>query len=574
MVLLLIAWMVPQQREMVLDSAQFSLALFAALLTGEAVIFAISFSASSTWPSLREIDEHIAFREWVVVGSVASLLTAYGFLVEADVPATYGALLFLFVGIFGMFSFVRLFNLASTSGRKKMLRQTLDRALAAFTAHGADLRPQMSGHPVITAFLGQLDESAARSDSNGISALVEELADDSAQGRHGPATTALHLQVLHRIVKAALVGKLDAVVAASASEAVVDSLLRRADAVRASAPPRAASATDALPTAVDLGTLSRYLAWLANAALALSTRNVSASGTARELIAMTVDARLRVLRLVDPDPPNAAGAQEVGTPLTAPGSVLSWIWAYTQFHGAHQAAGMYAVHEILTGTKFLGNYWDGASILTRLRAALFDPDSDLDTQQAAATRVHFGSVAAFDHLWTLMSVDALATLRDRRAAHPPELIRPEFTPDPRLLGAYVHTFASHRYAANAEEALDALIRTVMRPPSPRPAWQEVRSASDAIGWAVPIPATGPHERLPGCVLALAGRLAPLAPRESSRELERFLDALSPSVLRATARLAARTLPVPSGAEQDEPRTAILDGLQVLQLVGRHEEQSG
>jgi len=47
--------------------------VLASLLTGEAVVFALSFSVSSGWPSLREIDRHIAFREWVVTGWVASM---------------------------------------------------------------------------------------------------------------------------------------------------------------------------------------------------------------------------------------------------------------------------------------------------------------------------------------------------------------------------------------------------------------------------------------------------------------------------------------------------------------------
>jgi hypothetical protein len=32
---------------------------------------------------------------------------------------------------------------------------------------------------------------------------------------------------------------------------------------------------------------------------------------------------------------------------------------------------MYPVYEILTGTKFLGNYWDGDSVLAALRDAWF-----------------------------------------------------------------------------------------------------------------------------------------------------------------------------------------------------------
>ena len=52
----------PVGDDRIIASAQFSVAFFATILTGEAVIFALAFSASSAWPSLREIDAHIAFR--------------------------------------------------------------------------------------------------------------------------------------------------------------------------------------------------------------------------------------------------------------------------------------------------------------------------------------------------------------------------------------------------------------------------------------------------------------------------------------------------------------------------------
>jgi len=466
-----------------------------------------------------------------------------------------------------------LFGLASTVGRKRLLKKTLGRALSGYSSRAENLRQQMAADPVIAAFLGHFDELAARSDGNGIADLVEELAGDSTPARSGPATTALHLQVLHRLAKAALVGKLDAVVASASAEALVDSLLSRADAGFRSTP---SGRSTALRPALSLGILSRYLAWLGAASLALSTRSVSASGTTRELIAMTVNARLRILRLADPDPKNPAGPHEAGTPLATPTDVMTWIWFYTQFHGAHQASAMYAVYEILTGTKFMGNYWEGASILTQLRAVLFGPGPGVDTAEATATRDHFSTVKHFDHIWTLVSVDALATLRDCRAAHPPELIRPEFTPDPQLLGAYVRTFASHRYFSSADHAMDALIRTLVRGPAPERAWAQVRSSADSIAWAVPIPITESHQRLAGCVLAIASRLAPLSVAESSRELNQFLTGLPPAVLIATAKLASRTLPTPAGQDLAgvAAHTSIIDRLQVLQLTGQHQVTGG
>ena len=205
-------------RQDVIDSVQFSIAFFATLLTGEAVIFAISFSPSSGWPSLREIDSHIAFREWVVAGWVAAMLTAIGLLGGSAIPGTYGALLFLLADAFGMFSFIRLFSLASADGRKRLLCRTRAGGLARVSVPAAGLRQRMSADRVLmNAYLGQLDEAAARSDGNGVRDLADELAEASGAGG-GPAAAALRMEVVQRLARAALVGKLDPVVASGAAE--------------------------------------------------------------------------------------------------------------------------------------------------------------------------------------------------------------------------------------------------------------------------------------------------------------------------------------------------------------------
>ena len=88
-------------------------------------------------------------------------------------------------------------------------------------------------------------------------------------------------------------------------------------------------------------------------------------------MALSLRVRHHILRVADPDPPYAAGTSDLGTPLAGAGSVLAWISDFSEFHGSDQAAGLYPVYQILTGTKFLGNYWDGDSVLTGLRQALF-----------------------------------------------------------------------------------------------------------------------------------------------------------------------------------------------------------
>ena len=84
-----------------------------------------------------------------------------------------------------------------------------------------------------------------------------------------------------------------------------------------------------------------------------------------------------------------------------------------------------------------------------------------------------------------------------------------------------------------------------------------------------MPAVEPHRRLSACVLAVASRLAPLTAGDSDHQLRTFLAALPPEILESTARLAARTLPLPDTGTGTGPADDIAARLQVLQLVGTH-----
>ena len=114
----------------------------------------------------------------------------------------------------------------------------------------------------------------------------------------------------------------------------------------------------------------------------------------------------------------------------------------------------------------------------------------------------------FDRIWTLISAGAIATLRDVRRVHPPELVRPEFTPDPQLLGAYLRTFASHRYFTTSEEAMRALVRTIGHAGHPGDLWRQVRAATAPLAWSVPMP---DDRAAPAPVRVRAGHRQPPGP---------------------------------------------------------------
>ncbi|MFD7873791.1 hypothetical protein ACFV5G_06620 [Streptomyces sp. NPDC059766] len=553
MTLGLVAFQYPRSHDDIVDATQFSIAFFATLLTGEAVIFALTFSAASSWPSLRAIDGHIAFREWVLIGWFAALFTACGLLGDNAVSATYGALLFLLANFFGVFSFVQLFGLASVGGRNRLLRRTLAEALARQEASLGPFPTEPGNDSAINAYLGTVSQAGTGNDPTAVQHLVEQLTGVEVPPEASQNAIGVHLDVLHRLARAALVGGADPVQVGDCVHALTDSVIRHCRRLPDPAPP--------------LGALSRYLAWLANTALLMSVRGVASNRAARELVAFTTDARLKILRCVDPDPKSATTREEIGTIFTEPLQVLLWTGDFAEFHGAHQAGALYGVYEILTGTKFMGNYWDGASILSRLRHALYSDTEAVSTLEADASRTVFGPPKEYDHFWALVSVTALATLRDPRVPHPPELVRPEFTPDQQLLGAYIRTFATHRYFTTAAQGREALLSLVSRADAPGSPAAEILRARSGDTYRIPVPRVEPNRRPAAMILAIACRLAPLVPRGDDAELRAFLVALPAPALAASARLAARVLP--GAAAEADPVEAIAVGLKVMQLIGAH-----
>jgi hypothetical protein len=543
-----------------MGSTQVSVAFFATILTGEAVIFALTFSASSAWPSLKEIDAHIAFRMWVVIGWLGAMLLGAGLLAGERALSTCGAVLFLLADVLGIFSFVRLFGLASVGGRKRLLSRVLAQRLAEIREPIAGMPQRIAADDLLIAYIRELDAAVVADDGNAVRDRIEELTAVPTVSPGAHARAGLHLDVLHRLAKAALAGRLDSTVAATSAQLLVDSLLAQIEAAREQGRPGVLTPDEAAALAGHLG---RYLAWLAGTAWTMSARQVTTPAAARDLVAFSVRTRDTITFTLDPDPPFADTDTALGTAIDSPLGVLVWIRQFVEFHGSAQANAFYSAFELLTGTKFQGNYWDGASILTELRAALFGTgDARADTPQADRARAAFGNVEEFDRTWTLVSVGALTTLRNAALPHPPALIRPEFTPDRRLLAAYVRTYASHRYLSTAAEARIALMRLLGHSEHPTSPWARSTALLGECSYPVPVPLIEPRQRVAGCVLAIACRLAPLRPEDNTQQLRLFLQRLPADVLAAVHQLSARALPLrddqPSSADPVEETIERLD----------------
>ena len=524
-------------------ATQFTVALFAALLTGEAVIFALSFSAASAWPSLREIDRHILFRQWVLVGAVAASAIAIGLLWNLPFAASFGALLFLAANVLGVYSFVRLFGIASAGGRATLLSRNL--AIALHDPAGP------AGGPVVEAYLSALDQALNSGDPAAIRALVGQLS-SAAPGAECPDEAfAVHLTVIRSLARALLLRGGDPNVLGDCVEEVVYSVVR---------------AARHRPEADDpLGTLARQLAWLTRVARTLTARGACDPRAARELIVRCAQARLTLMRVMDPDPMSPESDEEIGTPFPDPLRLLTWLRGFCEYAGAHHPTAFYGVFEILAGRKFHGDYVYGDSVLGRLRDDLYGP-APLAGTAATASRAAFGTVGEFDLFWCRLSVNVIATMNDARLPVPTELAGPIVSHGPIRVASELRTYAAHRWFDTATEAIGLLTQLASQTPEPGSLWART-GARLAAQHSDRLQRTADFERPAAMVLAVACRLAPLEPGEPEAELAEFLERLPAPVLAAAGVLAVRVLP--GAAEQSSPDRQIIVGLRTLLEIGAH-----
>lgn len=539
-------------------SAALSAGLFAALLTGEAVVFALSFSPASTWPSLQDIDAHTGFRDWIILGAIGAGMVSIGLLNADSFLSIYGASLLILADLFGVISFMALFTAASAVGRRRMLSRLLTQRLEAAPSLASRVPDWLENDGTVSNYVREVDRSVAQGDSAAIHDLVEQLVTARAADSPFRSADALEIGIISRVAKGAIGGTVDGAVARAAMLDLVQSQL--ADVNDLTRWP----ADAALDRTAGLGQTSRFLACLSNACLILVQRDAISKSAAREIIAATLDSRSLILRAVDPDPPWAAADEDLLSPLTTMPSLLAWTKCFVEYHGSAQAAALYPVYSLITRRKFNGNYWDGASILDQLRTSVACAPPE-ESRTESDQRIAFRDVGEFDRIWTGISVGALATMRDANAKHPAELAMPEFSDDQRLLAAYLRTFATHRYFSDAEGALKALAVQIASPSSMGTDWALAEAALLRTNY-VPIPPESDiYRRLSATVLAIAMRIAPLEPEDSNRELSRFLNALPSTITHAVGNLACRIMPGCSDVHA-HPASHTIERLTVLQDI--------
>ncbi|NNN15568.1 MAG: hypothetical protein HKL82_06880 [Acidimicrobiaceae bacterium] len=551
----------PTGRPQAVSSGQVGIAFFAALLTGGAIIFGLSFSSATLWPSLREINEYVGVSDWVTVASLGTLALAVGVLVNLDSMVSFGSTVVIFGDLMGLVSFLRILSLASPDRRKVVLAQRLGEEFTLAATHSE--RPTLVEHGsrgVLHRFITEFESSLTRSDSTTLRELVGEVEQATSslrsrdRGLHAGGSplhlpTELAFDLLHRLAQRALNGGLD-------PRGAVDLQTQIADGLIGSAVNISKGANDSQAAAI-LGRLSLHLAWTASTAWTMAARNSLESTTARSLIVSSGDLRGRILRSVDPDPSGLFSLDEqLVRPISTPLGCLTWLRCFVEFHGAPMTVAYYPTFQLLSGERYKYNIWDGAPILAQLRFHLYSSPSNTD--EAVATRTAFGSASDFDRTFLALSVGLIATLRDARLRSPTTLGLPDLSDEPRRLAYELWSFATHRYFDTAIEGLETLARYSSQR-LPNDLWCQSGVSLSQIAAPGP-PIIDPISRMSALGLAIALRLAPLDPFDSPTELHGFLSRLDPSYLNTIRLLTDRILP---NATAKAPVDAIIEQLCIL-----------
>ena len=551
----------PIGRTQAVSSGQVGIAFFAALLTGGAIIFGLSFSSATLWPSLREINEYVGLSDWVTLASLGTLALAAGILVNLDTLVSFGSIVVIIGDLMGLVSFLKILFLASPDRRKVVLAQRLGAEFSLVAGHSE--RPTLAEHGrrgVLGRFITEFESSLARSDGTTLRELVGEVEQATSslrrrdRGLHAGSyplhlPTELAFDLLHRVAQRALSGRLDPRDAVDLQAQIADSLI-------GSAVDLSQGANDSHASAI-LGRLSLHLAWTASSAWTMSARKSLESATARSMIVSSGDLRGRILRSVDPDPSGLSSLDEqLIRPISTPLGCLTWLRCFVEFYGAPTTVAFYPTYQLLSGERYRYNIWDGAPILAQLRFRLYANPSN--TEEAEVTRTAFGSASNFDRTFLALSVGLLATLRDARLRSPATLGLPDLSDEPRRLAYEIWSFATHRYFDTAVEGLETLARYSSQR-LPNDLWLQSSISLSQIAVPGP-PIIDPVSRMSALGLAIALRLAPLDRLDSPSELHDFLSRLDPAYLSSIRLLADRILP-PATAKA--PVDAIVEQLCIL-----------
>jgi hypothetical protein len=442
-----------------------SLGFFSALLTALTIVFAVTTTPQTRWPTFGDLIAVIAVTSWLVAATCSILLAAAGQVFHSRGLTLAGAVLFVTQVGFGMDTLFVLMRFRSAAGRHAVLARLTTRRLhqVAATTSSATVAECRE----LEDFWQEIDYTIDRKDIAELAARVSEVADgwtrDStpAQARK---RLALLTHLLEQVGRSVLYESLPGDAARAAIPHLVEGSLRSSWRLASlTFPDRRNAAHEELSAAVILGQICRVIGWLQQSSHErLQARPDDAAS--RQILNAVTEGRQRIVCYVDPDPPGFFRAAQDPWPygFNDPIATLVWLMTMCEFGGTYVGTGLYILCEVLTGTKFFGNYWNADCIFSEIEKRV-GRCGERSKKLGGVLPDLAGDLA---NISLELSATVISGLRNRRYT-PPEGLEehPAFNLDPRYLRSQISMFTTYDCLPDAEAARAWLVEALSSAPT-------------------------------------------------------------------------------------------------------------
>lgn len=389
--------------------------VFATFLTSTSIVAAFSIEGRSRWPTPWETLDRAHVLDWFLVALASVVVALVAVAVDNAFLSAFGlslALVGLALGARGLWG---LFALSSDRGRHALIVDLLAGSIRRAPPLPSPEAPDLSeidtedhvpawfssvetaeapggGGVSIELVPGTLRLYADRGDPGAIVRLVDEV--------HAAAIRALADgdwggpdQRLARVDR--LLGVL---------RGMFGELVERVAAGRLDGPAALDGLARAGEAAIDVAGRARLSPGedrqaeteiLAARHLAAFCRQAGAAATRAELTAACIGLQQAARWAVDPAPPGMKLPDDHPWRhgLSDAESALVWLWSAAESPSGPYGVGLYALCEILTGSKFLDSYWEGHDVFAEIERRLAGGSGDRVIRASSATLERAGGLA-------------------------------------------------------------------------------------------------------------------------------------------------------------------------------------
>jgi hypothetical protein len=503
---------------------QVGLGSFSALLTALTIVFAVTVTPQTRWPSFRDLVGAIAVTSWLAVALVAILCAASGDMWDRRGLTLVGLVFTIVQLVFGLDTLLALMRFRSAAGRRRILTGLSTRRLHRAAAAGDRIRA--AEHDELSDLLEEIEYAIDHNDVAEIAARANEIVGGWPMDRashQARCRLALLTHLLERLGRSVLYESLNGAAVRAAVPLLVDGALHASWRLSVLTVQRPGAPRDGeVPAAVALAQICRILGWLRQCAHErLQYDPDDAAG--RQMVNALGQGRMRIVQHVDPDAPGFVRGPRDPWPhgFSDPSAALLWLAAMTEFGGSYVGSGLYVVCEVLTGEKFYGNYWNGDCVFTEIHRRI-GPGG----RGSGSCAPLLDSCGGLGGVSLELAAGVIAGLRNRRFVPPVGWEDdPNFATDRRYLRAQVSMFASYDCLPDAEAAIDWMALALTSAPTQPSLGKLVREAFHRYGEPSMLPLRNLGERPAAVTLAALCRLAYHRPRQAQALARRLPSSL-------------------------------------------------